>query len=271
MHGMPHPAVGPFPDEHMTFCGWRGGGPPVLQTIANPYLQRKGCDRQGHAKLSDTFGQGNFESAAWEFESLRARLTGGGFLERNRLGVSWKVKAVKQIPLPDVIMRQRQAAHCAMRGFGMPARRVIPVAVLSVLMLASFAGFASAQEEPPDKQNPVIAFIASVTGTSYEDVLATKENGFKVGQVGRAYLFAELTGQDVSDVLGDFPGKGWGVLFKKAGLHPGGGGRGLGWMIGKGKGRGHSDHGGGPPEWAGGPPDWAGPQDFDSTEGEDSD
>ena len=126
---------------------------------------------------------------------------------------------------------------------------------IALLVLGSVAAFAQEGQDTP--QNPVTAFLASITGASPDEITSHQNGGHSLGNIGRAYLFAELGGGTVTDALSQSQGKGWGVLFKKAGLHPGGGGRGLGWMIGKGHTltQGKPDHAGGPPEWAGGPPD----------------
>lgn len=126
---------------------------------------------------------------------------------------------------------------------------------IALLVLGSVSAFA--QEDQDDPPNPVTAFLASITGASPDEITSKQHAGYSLGNIGRAYLFAELGGGSVTDALSQSQGKGWGVLFKKAGLHPGGGGRGLGRMIGRGhtQSQGKPDHAGGPPEWAGGPPD----------------
>jgi hypothetical protein len=124
----------------------------------------------------------------------------------------------------------------------------IALALLAVLTTAALAD----EGQPPKEDNPVIQFLAELTGQSPEEIISMREGGYSLGNIARAYLFAELTGGDPAEILARPGGRGWGVLFKEAGLHPGGGGRGLGWMIGKGHGR--PDHAGkGKPPWAGGP------------------
>lgn len=126
-----------------------------------------------------------------------------------------------------------------------------------LLVLGSVAAFA--QEGQGDPPNPVTSFLAGITGASHDEITSQQNAGHSLGNIGRAYLFAELGGGSATDALSQSQGKGWGVMFKKAGLNPGGGGRGLGRMIGKGhtQSQGKPDHAGGPPEWAGGPPDHA--------------
>jgi hypothetical protein len=129
---------------------------------------------------------------------------------------------------------------------------IIAIAIsLGLLLLVTSAAFAD-EGNPRKEDNPVIQFLASLSGQSPEDVLSLREGGFSLGNIGRAYLFAGISGGDPAEILARAKGRGWGVLAREAGLHPRGGGRGLGWMIGKAHGR--PDHAGeGKPAWAGGP------------------
>ncbi len=142
----------------------------------------------------------------------------------------------------------------------MKRRSLQIVCVLTILASLLTVTVAFAQGEDPGRENPVIQFLSSLTGLTPEEIAAQKDSGYSLGNVARAYLFAELTGGNASEALGQSQGRGWGVMFKNAGLHPGGGGRGLGWMIGRGhakpdRGNDRPDHpGGGQPDWAGGPP-----------------
>jgi hypothetical protein len=83
-----------------------------------------------------------------------------------------------------------------------------------------------------------------------------KKSGNGFGTISRAIFLAEETGQSYLEIMTQAEGVGWGKLFKDAGLRPGGGGHGLGWLVGKHAGHGPPDHAG-PPEWnngAKGPP-----------------
>ena|GEM_PF-5873446 len=131
----------------------------------------------------------------------------------------------------------------------MMRRRLLILCGLTIIASLLTAAAAFAEGEKPETENPVIQFLASVTGATPDEIIAQKESGYSLGNVARGYLFAELTGIDPSDAMGESQGKGWGVMFRDAGIEPGGGGRGLGWMIG---------HGHGKPEGAGGRPDHAG-------------
>jgi hypothetical protein len=135
------------------------------------------------------------------------------------------------------------------------------ILAIIVSLLSTAAVFAEGDEpegDPPEHENPVILFLAGISGADPGDIAGAQEGGYSLGNVARSYLFAELTGGDASDALGESHGKGWGVMFKGAGLEPGGGGRGLGWMIGKGHTR---------PEHANGRPDHAGKPDRPDREG----
>jgi hypothetical protein len=114
---------------------------------------------------------------------------------------------------------------------------ILPMLTISV---------AVAQDEEPAQNNPVALFLAGLTDVTYEDIIGYQQEGFGLGQIGRALQFAEATDQEWIDVMTQAQAMGWGQLYREAGLHPGG--QGLGSLIGKGR-----------PDWAGGPPDHAGP------------
>jgi hypothetical protein len=141
----------------------------------------------------------------------------------------------------------------------MRKRKLLILCVLTIIasLLTAAAAFAEGETpegETSEKENPVILFLASITDSSPDDIAAQKESGYSLGNVARGYLFAELTGTDPSDATGESQGKGWGVMFRDAGIEPGGGGRGLGWMIGHGHDK--PDHANGRPDHAGsGKPD----------------
>jgi hypothetical protein len=141
--------------------------------------------------------------------------------------------------------------------------------ILTILASLLTATAAFAQDEDPEHESPVTQFLTGITGAAPGDIVGHQESGNSLGNVARAYLFAELWGGTAADALGESHGKGWGVMFRGADLDPGGGGRGLGWMIGWGhrddkpeRGNGRPDHagkpdrpdreGGGKPPWAGG-------------------
>ncbi|MGD8814607.1 MAG: hypothetical protein PVI78_09050 [Anaerolineales bacterium] len=138
----------------------------------------------------------------------------------------------------------------------MRQRRVIVGVAISLGALMLFSGIALANGDPPPEDNPVIEFLAELTQKEPAYFIEPHGQGHSLGNIARSYLF-DPTGSDPQDVLSQGQGRGWGVLFLQAGFHPGGGGRGLGWMLGRAHGR--PDHaGGGKPEGVGNAPEWAG-------------
>jgi hypothetical protein len=131
-------------------------------------------------------------------------------------------------------------------------KSILALAALALLAAGS-TGVARAQEETP-QQNPVAAYLAGLTGMSYEEVVALQKDGNGLGNIGRAYLFSEATGIPLEEVLAQAKEIGWGNLYKEHGLHPGG--NGLGSLV-----RGQIGNGNGPdPDKPTGPPPWAGPK-----------
>ena len=141
----------------------------------------------------------------------------------------------------------------------------VKITILIVLLALALPAAAMAQEEEPPVQNPVAAYLAGLTGLTYEEVIALQqEEGYGLGGIGRAYLFSEATGVPLLDALAQAKEIGWGNLFKEAGLHPSGAG--LGSLFGGGQLGGGPPEGAGPPDGVGppegaGPPSWAGQDD----------
>ncbi len=165
----------------------------------------------------------------------------------------------------------------------MKINRLFTMATTILLLLSLGTGIVLAQEEPPpEPKNPVALFLAGLLGTdySYKGIVDDQIAGIGLGVIGRAYSLSQITGVGVADILKDSqmydwgqlqkayiiannnPGwdleeafmqaseKGWGQLFKEAGLHPGSGGHGLGWLFKEYGAKGRPDHTG-PPDWAG--------------------
>ena len=129
-------------------------------------------------------------------------------------------------------------------------KRILLATLLLSLSLFAFNQTALAEEDDPGDQgqNPVAAYLAGLTGMTYDDLVTLQQDGNGLGNIGRAYLFSQETGMSLEDVLTAAKEEGWGNLYKEAGLHPGG--NGLGSLI-------HTGEDGtkqpGPPPWAGGP------------------
>jgi hypothetical protein len=109
-------------------------------------------------------------------------------------------------------------------------------------------------------QNPVAAFIASITQMEYEQVRAYQEEGLGLGNMTKAYYFLQAyQGEEAMDfaMVANMANEiGWGELFKNAGMHPGGG-HGVGWLF-KETGEKPKPENSGKPEWVtNGPPDHA--------------
>jgi hypothetical protein len=140
----------------------------------------------------------------------------------------------------------------------MKVKRIFVMGMITVILLALNSSVVLAQDEPPktpEPQNPVALFLSELTGVPYEEIITLRDSGFGFGNFAKAYYYIQEKGGSYSEVLSQAQAMGWGKFFKENGMHPGGKGRGLGSLIGKGH-QEESKHTG-PPEWAGGPPEHA--------------
>lgn len=127
---------------------------------------------------------------------------------------------------------------------------LIGIIVCGVLLIPN--SNVKAQDEEPQPQNPVAVFLAEVTGTSYEEIIAFQEAGYGMGNISKAYYYIQASGGgSLGEVMAQAQEIGWGELFKAAGLHPGGN-HGVGWLFKEHGGNGNAGHHG-KPDWAGGP------------------
>ncbi len=127
----------------------------------------------------------------------------------------------------------------------MRIKRFLVIVVLTISLLLIYLGSALAQEDPPPPQNPVAVFLSEATEMTYDEIINLQKSGHGLGNIARAYNFVSATygTLTMSDVLASrSQGIGWGQLYKEAGLKPGGGGQGLGWLLGKNKGANRSKH-----------------------------
>ena len=116
-------------------------------------------------------------------------------------------------------------------------RKTMIVLAFALVLAAGSVGWAAAQEAAQgaaqgaetENQNPVAAYLAGLTGMSYEEVVDLQKDGNGLGNIGRAYLFSEATGIPLEEVLAMAKDSGWGNLYKEYDLHPGG--NGLGSLI----------------------------------------
>ena len=121
---------------------------------------------------------------------------------------------------------------------------LIPFLMLTLLF--GSLGVVSADDAvPPEEEaitgkNPVIAFLASITGETVEQIETYQKDGYGLGNIAKAYYLLNFVALG-DDVL--LPGDGsllaimeqgklvgWGNLYKELGLHPGQK-RGLGWLY----------------------------------------
>jgi len=130
--------------------------------------------------------------------------------------------------------------------------RWIMVSVFLCGIFIAPASVVNAQdEEPEEPQNPVAVFLAEVTGTTYEEIIAFQEAGYGMGNISKAYYYIQATGGgSLGDVMAQAQSTGWGQVFKDAGLHPGGG-HGVGQLFKENDTNPSGHHG--KPDWAGGP------------------
>jgi hypothetical protein len=147
----------------------------------------------------------------------------------------------------------------------MRMNRWVAAGLIALALLSLTAGAAFADDPEPPKpgegseqdtnlDSPIAQFLLNFTGLEEEEFTGMTGCGLGLGEIARAYFFAEIAGIEVSEILSCDDGFGWGALYKEYDLHPGGGGRGLGWRVRSEDG--FTKPGGGKPPWAG-PPAWA--------------
>lgn len=104
--------------------------------------------------------------------------------------------------------------------------------------------------------HPIALRIASAFAVSYDEVMAHHCAGQGFGNITRAYLLAEESGQDASTyLLLHQSGMGWGQIMRESDVHPSDLAPGR-VFNGRGRGGDEDDAGpGGPPDDRGGPPD----------------
>jgi hypothetical protein len=132
------------------------------------------------------------------------------------------------------------------KGIIMRKLKWLFIPFLMLTLLFGTLGVVSADDTvPPEEEavtgkNPVIAFLASITGETVEQIETYQIDGYGLGNIAKAYYLLNFV------TLGDgvvLPGDGsllaimeqgkllgWGNLYKELGLHPGQK-RGLGWLY----------------------------------------
>lgn len=121
---------------------------------------------------------------------------------------------------------------------------LMPILVFSLFFGA--VGVVSADDTVPPEQeevttkNPVIAYLASITGETADQIVAYQKDGYGLGNIAKAYYLLNfiVLGEDVIlpgdgsllAILEQSKLSGWGNLYKELGLNPGEK-RGLGWLF----------------------------------------
>lgn len=106
--------------------------------------------------------------------------------------------------------------------------------IIPVIIMINSVGIVHADDPDPvenDTQNPVVAFLAGLTGLETQAILDLQDTGFGLGQIAKAYHFVELnSGGELETVLSEAKEIGWGNLYKNWGYHPSEI-KGLGWLF----------------------------------------
>jgi hypothetical protein len=138
----------------------------------------------------------------------------------------------------------------------MKSLRWILAGILCCALFLASVGVAYAQEETPvpetttpepettspevTSQNPVAIFLAQVTGSTVEEIIALQQEGYGMGTISKAYFYLQQLQENeegttegaltLEDVLAQAHLVGWGNLWKEAGFGPGVG-HGIGWLF----------------------------------------
>jgi len=95
-------------------------------------------------------------------------------------------------------------------------------------------------EEEKNDHNPVIAFLADLTGLTEQEILDLQAEGYGLGEIAKAYRLlthdlgegeqADLDSSALLDVLMAAKEMGWGEYYMSLYMHPGMQG-GIGWLF----------------------------------------
>lgn len=117
-------------------------------------------------------------------------------------------------------------------------RLLFSICLVLGLLVGTF-GVALAEEELPEEEtpevevmNPVIGFLAELTGLTPEEILILQEN-YGLGEIAKAYYLFNLESNEAEsyeEILAAAKAMGWGEYYKSLGLHPGLQG-GIGWLF----------------------------------------
>jgi hypothetical protein len=134
-------------------------------------------------------------------------------------------------------------------------RLLFSVCLILGLFVGTFGMVSADEGEPPEEettlseeetinQNPVVGFLAKLTGLTEQEILELQAEGYGLGEIAKAYRLltleleegeeADLDLSDFEDLLADAKEMGWGEYYKSLGMHPGLQG-GIGWLFKKAK------------------------------------
>ncbi|HSM25248.1 MAG TPA: hypothetical protein VK856_10330 [Anaerolineaceae bacterium] len=130
-------------------------------------------------------------------------------------------------------------------------RLLFSVCLILGLFVGSFGIVSADDGEPPEEEitlseeetinhNPVISFLAELTGLTDQEILDLQAEGYGLGEIAKAYRLLALEFEEGEQVileydklqvlLADAKEMGWGEYFKMLELHPGLQG-GIGWLF----------------------------------------
>jgi hypothetical protein len=134
-------------------------------------------------------------------------------------------------------------------------RLLLSVCLILGLFVGTFGMVSADEGEPPEEettlseeetinQNPVVGFLAELTGLTEQEILDLQAEGYGLGEIAKAYRFLTLNleeGEQLDLTLATLQGVlvsakevGWGEFYKSQGMHPGLQG-GIGWLFKKAK------------------------------------
>lgn len=108
--------------------------------------------------------------------------------------------------------------------------------ILSVLTLFLIHDIGFVQADDPDPidegaQNPVVVYLAGLTGLGTQEILNLQNTGYGLGQIAKAFYLIDLSGVgELEAVMAEAKEIGWGNLYKNWGNHPSEI-KGLGWLF----------------------------------------
>jgi hypothetical protein len=134
-------------------------------------------------------------------------------------------------------------------------RLLFSVCLILGLFVGTFGMVSADEGEPPEEettlseeetinQNPVVGFLAELTGLTEQEILDLQAEGYGLGEIAKAYRLltleleegeqADLDSSILKDVLAAAKEMGWGEYYKSLDMAPGMQG-GIGWLFKKAK------------------------------------